>query len=95
MLKELILPGNHLILTVNKTLILEGLELLGEGLGLDLGAVGWDQGFELLEEQGLDYARGGRREDHFFILVLLLFIYWEFCIRLAVDLLLNGRFLVG
>lgn len=40
MLKELILPGNHLILTVNKTLVLEGLELRGEGLGFDLGAVG-------------------------------------------------------
>jgi hypothetical protein len=69
-LKELILPGNHLILTVNKTLVLEGLELRGEGLGFDLGAVGWDQGFELLEEQGFDYARGGRREDHLFIYVL-------------------------
>jgi hypothetical protein len=40
MLKELILPGNHLILTVNKTVVVEGLELGGEGLGLELGAVG-------------------------------------------------------
>ncbi len=75
MLKELILPGNHLILTVNKTLVLEGLELRGEGLGFDLWAVGWDQGFELLEEQGFDYARCGRREDHMFIYVYAIVIY--------------------
>jgi hypothetical protein len=69
MLKELILPGNHLILTVNKTLVVEGLELGGEGVGLDLRAVGRDEGFELLEEEGFDDARGGRREDHLFIYV--------------------------